>query len=328
MEFLEKFEQVLDRQPWLDNAGQSVQRAIQGIYTGAGSTGIKVRDALHGVWLGHPLHAVITDVTVGAILAALFLDGLDVVAERRRPQGRLRRLRQAVSGEPVSGLGEAAAAALGLGVASGLASGLTGATDWQHTMDRPRRVGFIHALLNLTSLVFYGLSLLQRRRGSRPVGRVLSLGGSLFTLAAGYLGGHMAYGFKVGMNRAPVEGLPEKFSPVMDEADLAENTPTRAYYKDIPLVLVRRGKQIYALAETCAHMGGPLAEGTVEIDETTDGPRPVIVCPWHASRFALENGRVCQGPSVYSQPSFETRLRQAKIEVRARPNPELYESKP
>jgi nitrite reductase/ring-hydroxylating ferredoxin subunit len=49
----------------------------------------------------------------------------------------------------------------------------------------------------------------------------------------------------------------------------------------------------------CAHAGGPLAAGTV-----ADG---CIECPWHGSRFQLDNGRLARGPSVYDQPAYEIR---------------------
>jgi nitrite reductase/ring-hydroxylating ferredoxin subunit len=77
----------------------------------------------------------------------------------------------------------------------------------------------------------------------------------------------------------------------------------------MPILLLRQGERIYALGETCAHLGGPLAEGT--LDGTS------VVCPWHGSRYALEDGRVLDGPSAHAQPSFEVRVRNGQIEVRA-----------
>lgn len=41
-----------------------------------------------------------------------------------------------------------------------------------------------------------------------------------------------------------------------------------------------------------------------------------VVCPYHASRFALEDGRVLNGPAVHPQPCLEVRTRQDQIEVR------------
>jgi hypothetical protein len=34
----------------------------------------RARDALHGVWLGHPLHPVLVQVPIGTWLSASFLD--------------------------------------------------------------------------------------------------------------------------------------------------------------------------------------------------------------------------------------------------------------
>jgi nitrite reductase/ring-hydroxylating ferredoxin subunit len=73
-------------------------------------------------------------------------------------------------------------------------------------------------------------------------------------------------------------------------------------------LLVRRNNRIYAIAETCAHLGGPLSEGKLE--------GATVRCPWHGSRFSLEDGQVLEGPSVHAQPVLEIRLRDGQIEVR------------
>ncbi len=38
---------------------------------------------LHGTWLGHPLHPVLSDVPLGAWTAALALDGIEAASGRR-----------------------------------------------------------------------------------------------------------------------------------------------------------------------------------------------------------------------------------------------------
>jgi nitrite reductase/ring-hydroxylating ferredoxin subunit len=75
------------------------------------------------------------------------------------------------------------------------------------------------------------------------------------------------------------------------------------------VLLLRRGERIYAIAETCSHLGGPLAEG--EIEDLS------VICPWHGSRFALDSGQVLDGPATFPQPCFETRVQHGQIEVRA-----------
>ena len=72
------------------------------------------------------------------------------------------------------------------------------------------------------------------------------------------------------------------------------------------LVLLRGGDRIYALAEKCAHLGGPLVERKIE--------GMSVRCPWHGSRFCLENGRVLDGPASYDQPGLAVRLRNGMVE--------------
>ena len=62
------------------------------------------------------------------------------------------------------------------------------------------------------------------------------------------------------------------------------------------------------MAETCSHFSGPLSEGKLVGDS--------VECPYHASRFALKDGRVLNGPAVHPQPCLEARARNGWIEVR------------
>ena len=75
-------------------------------------------------------------------------------------------------------------------------------------------------------------------------------------------------------------------------------------------MLVRRRDSIFALRDTCSHLGGPLSEGRLEGNG--------IVCPWHGSKFCLEDGKVLNGPAVFPERCFDVRVRDGKIEVRAR----------
>ncbi len=66
---------------------------------------------------------------------------------------------------------------------------------------------------------------------------------------------------------------------------------------------------MYALANRCSHRGGPLANG-----ELSDG---CVTCPWHGSTFRLADGKVVRGPAASSQPVWEARVTDGKVEVRA-----------
>ena len=69
----------LEQDTRLDGAVSAGQRVARLIRPG------KVRDVLHGVWLGHPLHPMLIQATIGTWLSASILDfaGGDQKAARR-----------------------------------------------------------------------------------------------------------------------------------------------------------------------------------------------------------------------------------------------------
>jgi nitrite reductase/ring-hydroxylating ferredoxin subunit len=127
---------------------------------------------------------------------------------------------------------------------------------------------------------------------------------------AAHLGGKLVYENRVGVDRTAGQPFPREFVAVLAESELAENKPARAMHNGVPILLVRRGARLFAMAETCSHFSGPLSEGKLDGDS--------IVCPLHNSRFALDDGRVLNGPAVHPQPCLEARARNGQIEVRAR----------
>ena len=84
----------------------------------------------------------------------------------------------------------------------------------------------------------------------------------------------------------------------------------RVRHDDLDLLIVRQHGRLCALAHSCAHLGGPLSEGTLK-----EGS---VVCPWHGSEFALEDGRVINGPATQSQPCLDVREHAGQIEVKRR----------
>ena len=136
---------------------------------------------------------------------------------------------------------------------------------------------------------------------------MLALLGYGIATAAAYIGGHLSYDKRVGVNHADGQAPSEEWTAVLGEEQLQEGKPFRVFYNDVPVVLVREGGRFHALAATCSHLGGPLDEGAVE-----DGG---IVCPWHGSCFALDSGEVQCGPATYPQPRFGVRVRDARIEI-------------
>jgi nitrite reductase/ring-hydroxylating ferredoxin subunit/uncharacterized membrane protein len=278
---------AIERQDFLDQAGDTIQPVIANLFKTAGQD---VKNFLHGIWLGHPIHPALSDVPLGSWSTALVFD-----------------LMQSISGRKE--LSRCANIAISVGLVGALGTAMTGLADWSATSGRARKIGLIHGLLNTGATCLYGMSLLFRsRRRSGPTGIGLSLLGYTAATVAAYLGGHLVYDEKIGVNHA-TRDLPKEFVPVCADTDLHEGEMKGVDANGIPVLLVRRHGAIHALANICSHLGGPLSEGTLDEDS--------VRCPWHGSRFSVCNGNVVDGPAVFPQPCLATRVRNGQIQVRA-----------
>jgi nitrite reductase/ring-hydroxylating ferredoxin subunit/uncharacterized membrane protein len=277
------------RQSWLEPVEKGLQKAVRAAFAAGGETGRKVADALHGVWLGDPLHAALTDVPLGAWTAALAMDAAESITGNQ-------------------GLATGADAAVTVGLIGAVAAAITGLTDWQHVGGASRRVGLVHGILNLSSTALFATSLILRKRESRTAAKAVGAGGYALALTAARLGGELVYRHGIGIDHAPADSAPESFTRVLAETELEQDKPRRVDLHGIPVVLVKSGGRVFALAEKCAHLGGPLSEGTYK-----DG---VIQCPWHGSQFSMDDGQVVHGPSVHPQVCFDARIHNGQVEVR------------
>lgn len=272
---------------------EKLQKALDKfLYAGGHPSAQKLRDFLNGTWLGEPLHVVLTDVPVGAWTAAMVFDALDMAYDRRA----FRR---------------ACEICIGLGLLGAAGAAVTGLTDWSDVDPPARRSGLIHGLLNLSGFALFATSLFLRKKKAREGGRAASILGYAVMGYAAHLGGKLVYEHRVGVDRTAGQAFPEQFTAVLPETNLTEGKLTKVMYEGTPILLVRRGDRIFAMAETCSHFSGPLSEGKLEGNS--------VVCPYHYSRFALEDGRVLNGPAVHPQPCLEVRTRNGQIEVRRAP---------
>ncbi|MEO8570221.1 MAG: Rieske (2Fe-2S) protein [Chloroflexota bacterium] len=239
-----------------------------------------VKDLLNGVWLGHPVHAAATDIPIGTLLLTVVLD---------------------VMGQP-----DAATIALVATILFMLAAAVTGVADYADTDGTALVRATLHSTLMVVALVVVLLSFLFRlgSPADRTIPALLSFIAFLIVIAGAYVGGDVVYVFGNMVSRHAFRGAGTKWvrletGAVTDLAELPESTPTKARAGINDLVLVRIAGTVHALHATCAHEGGPLAQGTV-----VDG---CIECPWHGSRFEITDGHVRRGPALYDQPSFEIR---------------------
>lgn len=263
------------------SAGQRVARLIR--------PG-KVRDALHGVWLGHPLHPVLVQAAAGAWLSASIMD---------------------LAGDP-----EAARLLAAAGLAAAVPAAVAGAADWSEQHEQQMRVGVVHAAGNAIAVSLYGASLAVR--GPR-LSRALRLGGLAAVSASGLLGGHISFRLAGGANHA--EDVPHLLTPgwhyLMVAADLPEREPVRQLIGEVPVVAIRDNGTVRVLADRCSHLSGPLSEGELSAGGLSAGGLSggCLTCPWHGSVFRIADGSVARGPATAPQPSFEVREVGGAIQV-------------
>jgi nitrite reductase/ring-hydroxylating ferredoxin subunit/uncharacterized membrane protein len=260
----------------LDPAITVGQRAARSIRPG------RIRDALHGVWLGHPVHPVLVQLPVGAWLSASALDLLVPRADT------------------------AARRLVAAGLVASAPAVAAGAVDWSEQHEQQMRVGLVHALANSLAVGLYGASLLAR---NPRAGRGLRLAGLAAAGLGGVLGGHISFRLAGGANHA--EPVPHLIEPGWHHlaalGDLPEDQPVRRMVGEVPVVAVRSADRVHVLADRCSHMSGPLSEG-----ELADG---CLTCPWHGSVFRLADGSVARGPATAPQPAFRARVAGGAVRV-------------
>jgi nitrite reductase/ring-hydroxylating ferredoxin subunit len=271
MEVISRLERYEQLDP-IVSAGQRVARVIR-----PGP----VRDWLHGVWLGHPLHPVLVQVPTGAWLSAELLDALG--ADERASQSLV-----------------------AAGLVAAVPAALAGAADWSEQHEQQMRVGIVHVVANSLAVSCYTASLISR---SRRIRRILRLSGLAAVGTGGLLGGHISFRLAGGANHA--EQVPHLVRPgwqhLMVGADAVEGKPVRVLLGDVPVVAVRVDGEVHVLADQCSHLSGSLSDG-----ELSDG---CLVCPWHGSTFRISDGSVARGPATAPQPAFEVREVGGAIQV-------------
>ncbi|MDQ1503493.1 MAG: hypothetical protein QOD57_1220 [Actinomycetota bacterium] len=247
------------------------------------------KDLLSGVGLGHPLHPVLTDVPIGAFTGATLLD----LAGRGAWEPAVQTL-------------------LGAGLLAALPTAAAGLADWSDTYGGEQRVGVVHAAGNVAALALFGASLAARRAGAQGLGRTLGLAGMGVLGGSAYLGGYLTFARGVGVNNAFNEAKPTDWTPVLEEAQLAEGKPVRVEAGGTAILLFRTGGRIFAIGNRCTHAGGPLDEGEVDPEALC------VTCPWHGSVFRLEDGQVVHGPASVPEAAYDVRSESGRIEVRVR----------
>ncbi|UWX96980.1 Rieske 2Fe-2S domain-containing protein [Arthrobacter zhaoxinii] len=282
----------LETTGWLDPAAGWVSKAVK-----AGVPWPAVKDILHGVPLGHPLHPLMIVVPLGAWVSAAVLD-------------------------LVPGNERAARTLVGVGVAAAGPTALAGAVDFSQLDTEQQRTGIVHQAANVLAVGLYSASWLVRGRGRTDLGRVLAFTGLAVSGAGGFLGGHLSYRQGAGVNRNDdfPEQIPAGWHSLGPAGAFASGVPQPARLGPVNLMVLKRTDgaadgAVSVLVDSCSHLGGPLHDG--ELRQVAN--ELCIVCPWHGSTFSVESGEVVHGPATAPQPSFSTRIRDGVLEISVKP---------
>ena len=93
----------------------------------------------------------------------------------------------------------------------------------------------------------------------------------------------------------------------IDEYAIQENSMSVAFPNGIPVLIIRREGEIYAISNKCAHMECPLSGGTLEGD--------IIQCPCHDWRFNIKTGEFVDAKEI-KIPVFATKNTDGKIFIK------------
>lgn len=246
----------------------------------------RLRDLLHGVQLGHPLHPLSVQVPLGAWLSAAVLDLLPGDHSR------------------------SAHALVNAGLVFALPSSVSGIVDLADQHERQKRVGVVHAAANGVGYLLFGASSAARAADRRGWGRALTLAGLGAVAVGGSLGGHLAYYRASGANSADylIDLLSRDWNDIGTLDGFPDGEPGSADVDGVRIVVVRSGTTVRAALGTCTHAGAPLAEGTL-----VDG---CLRCPWHGSEFRVDDGSVVHGPATAGLECLETSVVDGRVLVR------------
>ncbi len=100
---------------------------------------------------------------------------------------------------------------------------------------------------------------------------------------------------------------------------LADGAMLLGHAQGEPVLLARRGAEVFAIGAVCTHYSGPLDQGLMVGD--------TVRCPWHHACFSLRTGEMLRAPALNNVDCWHVEQRDGKAFVRekvllpARPTP-------
>ncbi|HLY29569.1 MAG TPA: DUF2231 domain-containing protein, partial [Ktedonobacterales bacterium] len=175
----------------LDRFSDSLQNMLNTLLGARGKGRHPIKSLLAGSWLGHPLHAVITDIAIGGVTLAAICDAIWLIfplADVWAPR--------------------AAEVTLITGALGMLGAFVTGWTEWSDTYGGERSTGLLHGALNtlalLVAVVAVIFSLLDPA-GKSIIAAILTFVVFALITYTGYLGGELTFKFGTNVNHTAWE---------------------------------------------------------------------------------------------------------------------------
>ena len=94
--------------------------------------------------------------------------------------------------------------------------------------------------------------------------------------------------------------LSDAFVKVGQKDDFPSGSMKKVNVGGVDVLVANVDGQMYAIANTCTHQGGPLDEGELE--------GTVVTCPWHGGQFDVASGKVLEPPPRADESSFEVKI--------------------
>ena len=89
--------------------------------------------------------------------------------------------------------------------------------------------------------------------------------------------------------------------------DIPDGEMLAGHVGDEPVLLARRGEELFAIGAVCTHYSGPLAEGLLA-GET-------VRCPWHHACFSLRTGEALRAPALNPVSCWRVERRGGTVSV-------------
>ncbi len=97
------------------------------------------------------------------------------------------------------------------------------------------------------------------------------------------------------------------FSAGVPLREIADGAMLAGHVQGKPVLVARRGEELFAVGAHCTHYGAPLADGLL-VDDT-------VRCPWHHACFSLRTGEAVRAPALSAVARWEVQQRDGQVFV-------------